>query len=125
MWNVQPEDEYVRRVNKWPKKHRRELLAMHDNLDTFLRALNQGAKLEQAKFGFIHPEPCGVLAIDPKGGGPSLKATRLYTYPDNTTRLVHLITLGDKDSQRADIKYASEFVDDLRQQEEEEDSNGQ
>lgn len=73
MWNVQPEDEYIRRVNRWPKKYRRELLAVHDNLDTFLRALNEGAKLEQAKFGFIHSEPRGVLAIDQKGGGPSLK----------------------------------------------------
>ena len=123
MWNPQPEDEYVRRVKRWPKKHRRELLAVHDNLDTFLRALNQGAKLEHVKFGFIHPEPRGVLAIDQKGGGQSLKQTRLYTYPDKMTQLVHLITLGDKNSQRADIKCASEFVDQLKQQEE--DSNGQ
>ena len=100
MWRTQPDDEYVKRVRKWPKKHRRELLAVHNNLDTFLMALNQGAKLEQARFGFIHTEPRGVLAIDQKGGGSSLKETRLYVYADTKAELVHLITLGDKNSAR-------------------------
>ena len=95
---------------------------MHNNLDTFLAALNYGAKPEHARFGFIHTEPRGVLAIDQKGGGPSLKETRLYAYPDTETRLVHLITLGDKSSQEADIRYASEFVDHLHQQEEDSDA---
>ena len=123
MWKTQPDDEYIRRTRRWPKKYRRELLAVHNNLDTFLAALNCGAKPQHAKFGFIHTEPRGVLAIDQKGGGPSLKQTRLYTYPETGTQLVHLITLGDKSSQEADIRYASEFVDHLSQPEE--DSDGQ
>ena len=113
MWKAQPEAEYERRAKKWPKKHQREFVAMHDNLDTFLGALNRGAKLGQFTFGFIHPEPRGVLAIDQKGGGAGLKESRLYTYPNDTSQIVHLITLGDKSTQKADIQYASEFVDDL------------
>jgi len=46
MWTLQPEVEYERRVKKWPKKHRRELASVYDNLDTFLKALQAGAKLE-------------------------------------------------------------------------------
>ena len=118
MWKTQPDDEYIKRAKKWPKKYRRELLAVHNNLDTFLGALNCGAKPEHARFGFIHPEPRGVLAIDQKGGGSSLKETRLYTFPEADTQVVHLITLGDKDSQEADVRYASEFVDELAHREE-------
>ncbi len=88
----------------------------------FFLALNQGAKLEQIKFGFIHSEPRGVLAIDQKGGGAGLKQTRLYTYPHRASQLVHLVTIGDKDSPKADIKYASEFVHRLTLAEQ--DSNG-
>jgi hypothetical protein len=121
MWKVQPEDEYLKRTKKWPKKHRREFAAVHSNLDTFLAALNQGAKLEHVKYGFVHPEPRGVLAIDQKGGGTSLKETRLYVFFDTSTQVVHLITLGDKDSQTADVRYASEFVDQLKRRE---DSDG-
>jgi hypothetical protein len=50
------------------------------------------------------PEATGILA---------LAQTRLYVYLDRETRTVHLITLGDKGSQRADIKFSSEFVESL------------
>ena len=121
MWRLEPDADYLKRAGKWPKKYRREFLAVHDNLDTVLAALNQGAKPEHIRVGFLHTEPRGVLAIDQKGGGPSLKQTRLYIYLDTDARLVHLITLGDKGSQEADIRYASEFVDQLTLQEEDSD----
>jgi putative component of toxin-antitoxin plasmid stabilization module len=115
MWKLQPETDYERRAKNWPKKHQREFVAVHDNLDTLLKALNSGAKLEQIKFGFMHPEPRGVIAIDQKGGGRGLKETRLYTYLNRASQLVHLITLGDKNTQSADIRYTSEFVASLTQ----------
>jgi hypothetical protein len=115
MWNLSPTGEYEKRVKKWPKKHQRELIAVHNNLDTFFGALLHGAKLEQIKFGFMHAEPRGVIALDQKGGGAGLKETRLYIFPDPVAEIVHVITLGDKGTQKADIQYASEFVDSLRQ----------
>jgi putative component of toxin-antitoxin plasmid stabilization module len=117
MWKLQPEAEYEKRVRKWPNKYRRELKAMHDNLDTVFGALNQGAKLEHVNFGFIHREPRGVLGIDQKGGGAGLKQTRLYVYADTATEIVHLVTIGDKNTQQADIKHATEFVDALTKNE--------
>jgi len=113
MWNTHADDEYLSRVQKWPKKYHREYASVHRNPGTFLAALNGGAKLEQIKFGFIHREPQGVLAIDQKGGGQSLKQTRLYVFPHKASEVVHLIALGDKESQKADIQCASEFVSQL------------
>ena len=110
MWTLLPEVEYEKRARKWPKKHQREFVAMHDNLDTFLGALSRGAKLEQIGFGFVHNEPQGILAIDQKGGGAGLKETRLYIYPVRESQVIHLITIGDKNTQKADIQYACEFV---------------
>lgn len=123
MWELDPTPEYDKKQRKWPKKHRRELTAMLNNLDTFLGALRAGATPRQAKYGFIHPERRGVLAIDQKGGGPGLKQSRLYVYPDEETEIVHLITLGDKDSQSEDIKACTDFVQQLRE-ERETDRNG-
>ena len=120
MWNLQPETEYEKLVKKWPKKYRRELEAMLDNLDTFHKALCQGMSLEQIPFGFVHQdEPKGILLIDQKGAGSGVRQTRLYIYPDATMKILHLITVGFKEKhlQRKDIQYATEFVDSLRQQE--------
>lgn len=115
MWSLSPEDDYLNRRKKWPKKYKRELLATHNNLDTFVKALNAGACPIQAKFGFVHAEPAGVLAIDQKGGGQGLKETRLYIFPDVTERVVYLLTMGDKSSQSKDIANCTEFVEDLNQ----------
>jgi hypothetical protein len=116
MWNIQPESEYIARAkNKdWSKKYRREFAAVHDNLDTVVKSLQAGAKVEEViKFGFIHHEPRGVIAIDQKGGGVGLKQTRLYVYINKITQIVHVITLGDKHTQRIDIQCSSEFVNNL------------
>ncbi len=119
MWILELEADYERKYKKWNKKHRRELKAMHDNFDTFHKSLNQGMSLEQAScLGFVHDEPKGIIAIDQKGAGAGTRQTRLYIYPDATTKILHLITIGTKErhSQKADIQYASEFVDSLRQE---------
>lgn len=117
MWSIVPLEPYEARRRKWPKKYKRELLAVHNNLDTFFTALVNGQRPADARFGFIHPEPMGVLAIDQKGGGASMKETRLYVYPDTRTESLYLITLGDKDSQSADIDQCSEFIKEVRCQE--------
>ena len=114
MWKLEANAEYDKRVRKWPKKHRRELQAMHNNLDTFFMALKRGALLENAvRYGFVHDERKGIKAIDQKGAGAGVKQTRLYIFPNKTTKTVHLITIGDKSSQKADIQYAGDFVDNL------------
>jgi len=76
MWALASEDEWDRRLKRFEKKRPRELAAALDNLDTFHKTLNNGVKSREAKFGFIHPEPLGVLAIDQKGGGPNLAQIR-------------------------------------------------
>jgi hypothetical protein len=114
MWQVSPEDDYCR-CHKWyEKKRSRELKAVLTNLDTFLTALQSGAKVQQIKVGFLHPEPCGVLAIDQRGAKGSLAETRLYVFPDDDTETLHLLTIGDKNSQAADIQRCKEFVEGLR-----------
>jgi hypothetical protein len=113
MWLLEENAEYKKRIEHWPAKHRRELESALDNFDTLFRALNAGAKLEQIKYGFIHREPKGIIAIDQKGGGAGLKETRLYAYPEKEPQIVHIITIGDKKTQKADIKYSIEYVDSL------------
>lgn len=112
MWKLSPEDDYLHKLKKWPKKYKRELRNVHDNLDTFQKTLNTGVKPIQAKFGFVHTEPMGILAVDQKGKGQSMKQTRLYFFPDETDETLYLLTLGDKSSQEDDIALCKQFVKD-------------
>lgn len=114
MWRQSVTDTFARKVKKWPKKHRRELAAMLANVEGLFTALSSGAKVESLRFGFVHAEPGGVLAVDQKGGGSGLKETRLYTYPHVASETLYLITVGDKGTQGEDVRYAKAFVDGVK-----------
>lgn len=116
MWKLVPTADYERRHKRYAKDHPRELQAVLDNLDTYFRSLEAGINPLQIKHGFMHSEPLGVVAIDQKGGGKNLAQTRLYVYPDSDTETLHVITLGDKRSQKHDIDACRSFVNDLRKE---------
>lgn len=113
MWDPESTDEFERRSKRYEKKHPRELKAVLANLAVIRASLQQGTNPQKLPFGFIHVEPHGVVAIDQKGGGKDLAQTRLYVYLDRDDQTIHLITLGDKTSQKADIKVASDYVESL------------
>ncbi len=44
-----------------------------------------------------------MVAIDQRGGAGRLQETRLYCYAHDDSRTVHLLGIGDKSSQSADL----------------------
>jgi hypothetical protein len=116
MWDYEPSEGYDRSAKWYAKKRPRELTAVLDNLETIRAALNEGADPRRLPYGFLHIEPHGVLAIDQKGGGKDLAQTRLYIHLEAPTETIHLIALGDKRSQRDDIRVCIECIEGLRKQ---------
>ena len=113
MWHTQETEEYVRRLKQFAKKHRIELLAMLDNLDTYFETLQSGVQPKQIRHGFTHSEAHG--AIDQKGAPGKPTQTRLYVYPDPDTQTLYLITIGDKKSQRDDNATCRVWIVSLRE----------
>lgn len=114
-WKLTPSEKYLSRYGVYEKKHPRELRAVLSNLSSFQTLLDSGVPLPQVTFGWLHREPKGIKAITEKGGhGRGLKATRLYLYPDDANNEIHLITIGDKKTQKGDINFCKKFVEDLR-----------
>jgi hypothetical protein len=118
MWPIKGQEGLGRRFKDFQKKWPHELKNVFDNLDTLHEALCNGARPEQLKkLGFVRSEPSGILAIDQKGPGKKakLKALRLYVFADVTDEVLHVIELGDKDSQRDDLRNSIAFVRRLEQ----------
>ena len=111
-WTTETTDKYERSYKKYARKRPNELKVVLDNLDTYFRTLVKLGNPLQIKAGFIHHEPKGIKAIDQKGGGQKvkLKQTRLYIYPNLENKILYLLIIGDKTSQRDDLKYCLEFV---------------
>lgn len=118
MWKFQLTDLYERRLNRLVKNHPDAVHAAAENLKQYLASLNQGASPARIRTSFIHPEPGGVIAIDQTGGGrklAKLHLIRLYIFPDPATLEIILITIGDKQTQRADLKDCAAFVKQFRE----------
>lgn len=114
MWETEKNAELDKKLKKFAKRHRTEARNSLDNLAAYLGSLRGGLKPQQVVRGCIHSEGSGLIAFDESGPGHPNKATRLYVYPEEETETLYAITIGDKDSQRDDVKFCHEFLDSLR-----------
>ena len=110
MWVLEPSTQWEKDQKWYDKKRPNELAAVHRNLQRYLALLNVSKNSKCVEAGYLHKEPGGVIAIDQKGFGGNLQETRLYTFAIDRTNTVHLITIGDKDSQHSDIEYSKNFI---------------
>lgn len=115
MWQIEPSSQWPRDLKHYEKKRPRELEAVLNNLQRYLDQLNVAVNSRVVQGGYLHREPNGVVAVDQKGGGAALQQTRLYTFADDKNKILHLISIGDKDNQPEDIKSASNFVKRLKE----------
>ena len=116
MWKVQQSDRFIIRRKLYEKKRPKELEAVIRNLRKYSRALQESEHPQLIKFGSIHNEKKGVLALDQGGSKESLQETRLYLYPDFETKTLHLITIGNKNQQKHDIAFCHRYIKDLKNQ---------
>ncbi len=112
-WALKESQRWTKDYRHYEKKHPMELAAVMSNLDRYMEALNTTSHHRLIQAGYLHNEPSGVIAIDQKGGGGNLQATRLYTYAYLKDKSLYLITIGSKREQQDDIKYCKEFVKNL------------
>ncbi len=111
MWKLQAAPTFERAKKRYGKKRPGELAAVLRNLGRLLEQLNDLPDYRAARFGFLHPEPHGVWAIDQHG--PSkvrLQETRLYVFPSGQDMTLHIITVGNKNSQASDLQLTAAFV---------------
>ena len=102
-WVLLPHSAYLRDLRWYAKKRPAELAAVLRNLERYMALLTRCPSARSVQAGFIHPEPHGMIAVDQRGGAGRLQETRLYCYAHSGSRTVHLLGIGDKSTQSADL----------------------
>ena len=119
MWESQPTDVFGRELKRHTKKRPKELEWVLRNLNTYLGQLDDGVNpLQIVKLRFVHNEANGIYAIDQKGGPKNLAEIRLYLFPHMPSKTLHLLTIGDKNSQSRDINDCRAMVKEINTREE-------
>ncbi len=113
-YELEPTETFERKAKKWEKKWPGRLAAVLASLDRYQLVLGSVKNPGQVKIGATHTEGKGVIAID-QGGSQNLQETRLYIYPEPEEQVIWLLTIGNKRTQKDDIKYAHDFVKRLKE----------
>ena len=68
MWCIAKHTGFENQYKKFVKKHENEASAALSNLQTYLEVLQETGNVQIAnQQPFVHPEPEGMVAIDPRG----------------------------------------------------------
>lgn len=104
IWVVRKDYADINRFKKYGKKHHNEVVSCTENLEHLEKFLNNGGTLQQAmKFAYFGSEGNDVYRIG-QTRLKSAKETRLYIYAKIVGPEIQVLTIGDKDTQKEDIK---------------------
>ena len=104
VWVVKHDYADKNRFKKYGKKHHNEVVSCATNLQHLEWFLNTGKTLQQAMtLGYFGKEGKDVYRIG-QTGIRSAKETRLYIYARITGPEIQVLTIGDKDTQKEDVK---------------------
>jgi hypothetical protein len=110
MWEMVQTTTWEKDQKHYAKKHPNELAGVLRNLARYLAQLNCCSNPAAIQAGYLHNEPMGIRAIDQRGSKGALQETRLYTFADTASKMLYIITIGNKSDQPTDIELAKEFV---------------
>lgn len=117
-WRFERAARFETTFKKLHKKHRNECLNALDNLGTYFKALQEGAKPTQlSSLGFVRNEGEGAFAVDQRSGRDDASTprkvtalVRLYFFPDDDAEVFHVLLIGDKKSQKRDVNEVHKYV---------------
>ena len=110
MWTVTHDHADGNRLKRYSRKHPRGVASCFTNLAFLAEQLNGGITLQQAQsFGFFSTEGGNVFRIA-QTSIRAAKETRLYIYAVAVRSVLYTLTIGDKDSQQADLRRCREIA---------------
>lgn len=112
-WSVEHSLAERGRFKEYNKKHPREYAACFDNLGQVVELLGRFGGVKGFQIGCFRSEGQGVYRIG-QTAVKHAKETRLYVFLNEEERLIHVLTIGGKDSQSEDIRRCHAVARDLK-----------
>jgi hypothetical protein len=118
VWTIQKSEFFGSRFKRFQKKHPEEAKAVSNNLDTYFNTLCLGVNPTNIQDGFVHHEPDGIKALDQKGGKGKMMQSRLYVFPEEEAKILHVVSIGTKSDQSGDISECRDYIKPLKKKKE-------
>lgn len=116
-WQIETKYATGSKFKKFAKNHDREYDSLFGNLQRVVDLLNSGHKFGSFQVGFFRSESDGVYRIG-QTSVAGAKESRLYVWPDQETKSIYVLGIGDKDTQSGDINDAKSLMAQIRAEKE-------
>jgi hypothetical protein len=116
-WKISTEFVTASRFKKFASKYPREFVSCGANAERLLADLQSGIPLSvlAQNLSFFRSEREGLYRIG-QTNVPGAKENRLYLYPDEAGKVIYLLDIGTKETQRNDIASARKTIREIRRQ---------
>ncbi len=100
--------------SQFRRNHPKEYISCFSNLEKIRKLLDDGKKLAEMEHhpSFFRHETKGIFRIGQSGIKGS-KESRLYIYPCHREKMLYILGIGTKESQRSDLEQAKKTIKDL------------
>ena len=114
-WQASTEFATGNRFRKFAESYPREYESCGSNLQRLVDHLNSGIQLSvlAQNLSFFRSEREGLFRIG-QSGVKSAKESRLYIYPCEENRMIFILDIGTKETQRTDIASARKVIRQIR-----------
>lgn len=114
-WRTSTEFATGSRFKKFAESYPREYESCAANVQRLINHLNSGIKLSvlAQNLSFFRSEREGLFRIG-QSGVKSAKESRLYIYPLEDIRMIFILDIGTKETQRTDIVSARKTIRQIR-----------
>lgn len=116
-WNINTQYATNTRFKRFRKNHEKEYVSCFSNLEKIIGLLNSGKSvaLLANNPSFFRSEGGGLFRIG-QTCVIGAKESRLYVYPDETTKAMFILDIGTKENQQQDIITAKTTIRQLHRE---------
>lgn len=109
-WGINVDNISQNVFKKFSKAHKEEYESVFANLDKVKGFLSAGEKVGEFKLHFFRSEGGGLYRISQSNLPKNSYETRLYLYPDEERKVIYILGIGGKSSQKKDISNCKRII---------------
>jgi len=110
MWKIETTAGWKNSTLEFGAQYPNELAALLRNLMHYLAQLKAAKSHKRIEALYLEFRESGIVSINQSGMEDGLANSRLYVFPDESTRTLYLLCIGTEANKDSDLEYCKEFI---------------
>lgn len=110
MWKIETTAGWKNSALHFGAQYPEEMAALLRNLTHYLAQLKAAKSHKHVQALYLEFRESGIVSINQNGMEDGLVNSRMYVFPDESTRILYLLCVGAETKKDSDLEYCKEFI---------------